>query len=65
MDAINLIGLSARGEFTSYSNRFFYGTIAKIIGDNITIKGSVGKGKYKKIKYYAFNKNKVRIYKNG
>jgi hypothetical protein len=63
MDNINLIGLPARGEFNDYNNRFFYGTVAKVLENNITIQGSVGKGKRKKVKFYAFSKDKVAIYK--
>ncbi|MFA5395443.1 MAG: hypothetical protein WC346_05415 [Methanogenium sp.] len=62
MNTINLISLPARGEFISYSNRFFYGQIVKVVGNNITIKGTIGKGRYKKIKYYTFDKSKVEIY---
>jgi hypothetical protein len=62
MDNINFISLPARGEFDSYNNRFFYGTVAKVLDANITIKGTVGKGRRKKIKYYTFKKEKVQIY---
>ncbi len=62
MNTINLIGLPARGEFISYNNFSFYGHIVKVVGNNITIKGTIGKGRCKKIKYYTFDKSKVEIY---
>ena len=62
MDNINLIDLPARGEFNSYNKRFFYGIVSKVLDKDITIKGTVGKGRRKKIKYYTFSKDKVQIY---
>jgi hypothetical protein len=59
------ISLSARGEFLSYNKRFFYGTVAKVLDTDITIKGTVGKGRRKKVKYYTFPKDRVEIYERS
>ena len=59
----SLIGFPAKGVFDSYDNPSFYGTIAKVMENQITIKGSKGKGRRKKVVHFTFPNDKVVIYK--
>lgn len=62
-DPNSIIGMSACGQFESgYNNVRFYGIIAKVDKNTITIRGGKFSRGKRKAKFYSFPMSRVTIY---